>query len=130
MVPKENMTGFKRPGPATSPAPASEAPKSTKRARYSTALDCEIMEEVNGDNGLFNRGEKESKEKRWEMIADALQTALADKNESGCQAVRKHVEDLHKKHLKRLNKERKLSGEMIVFVPVYRARWPIVLLCL
>jgi hypothetical protein len=83
MVPKENMTGFKRPGPATSPAPASEAPKSTKRARYSTALDCEIMEEVNGDNGLFNRGEKESKEKRWEMIADALQTALADKNESG-----------------------------------------------
>jgi hypothetical protein len=81
MSSKGKTTGFKRPAPASVATrdvdvlagaavareanAAASAAKGAKRARYTVAQDCEIMQEVNGDRGIFNRGVKESKETRW-----------------------------------------------------------------
>ncbi|KAF4032026.1 hypothetical protein GN244_ATG16074 [Phytophthora infestans] len=79
-----------------------------KRITYSVKADCMLMNEVVGDDGIFEL-HNASKTERCVEITERLGSALNKK--LSADGVRKHVDKLEKKYRSKRAKERAMSGQ-------------------
>ncbi|GMF48202.1 unnamed protein product [Phytophthora fragariaefolia] len=81
-----------------------------KRMVYRAEENCLVMQAVLGDNGIFNRGKKESKADRWVKITEHLTEVVNKKINPD--SLRKHINKLEKTYKKEANADRARSGTL------------------